>query len=119
VLFYLGDPISRIRQGTPAPVSWEEELGAAIMGVGSALKVSQFLKLADEFRRRSQAELGFGGEVGEADSIDAEVAKDVEVRRAEIRIPMLGSRAKQLDSELAEEASEQLPHRQPVPREVL
>jgi len=37
-------------------------------------------------------------------------------RLAQIRIPMLGSWGKQLDSELAEEAPQELPHRQPVSR---
>lgn len=116
MLFYLGDANPRILQGTKAPLGWEDEFGAPITGVRPALEVSQLLKLADEFRRRSQAELGLGGEVSEADSIDTEVAEDVEVRLAQIRIPMLGSWGKQLDSELAEEAPQELPHRQPVPR---
>jgi hypothetical protein len=115
-LFYLRDAIPRVLQSTKTPMGWEDEFGAAITGVLPALEVSQLLKLADEFRRRSQAELGLGGEVSQADSIDAEVAEDVEVRLAQIDIPMLGSWGKQLDSELAKEATEELPHRQPVPR---
>jgi len=116
VLFYLRDAIPRILQGTKTPTGWEDELGAPIAGVRAALEVSEPLKLADELRRRSQAELGLGGEVGEADSIDADIAEDVEVRLAQGRIPMLGSWGKQLDPELAEEAPQELPHRQPVPR---
>ena len=116
MLFYLRDAIPRILQSTKAPLGWEDELGAAITGVRPAIEVSQLLKLADELRRRGQAELGLGGEVSKADSIDAEVAEDVEVRLAQIRIPMLGSWGKQLDSELAEEAPQELPHRQPVSR---
>jgi hypothetical protein len=116
VLFYLRDAIPRVLQGTKTPMGWEDELCAAITGVRAALEVSQLLKLADELRRRSQAELGLGGEVGEANALDAEVAEDVEVRLAQIRIPMLRSWGKQLDSELAEEAPQELPHRQPVPR---
>ena len=119
VLFYLRDAIPRILKGTQAPPGWEDELGAAIPGIRPAIEVSQVLKLADELRRRSQAELGLGSEVGEADSIDADVAEDVEVRLTQIRIPMLGSWSKQLYAELAEEASQELPHRQPVSGEVV
>jgi hypothetical protein len=119
VLFYLRDAIPGVLQGAKAPLGWEDELGTAITGVWPAVEVSQLLKLVDELRRRSQAELGLGGEVSKADSIDAEVAEDVEVRLAQIRIPMLRSWGKQLDSELAEEAPQELPHRQPVSRYVL
>jgi hypothetical protein len=119
VLFYFRDAIPRDLQGTTTPIGWEDELCAAITAVRAALEVSQLLKLAHELGHRSQAELGLGGEVGEADAIDAEVAEDVEVRLAQIRIPMLGSWGKQLDSELAKEAPQELPHRQPIPRELL
>jgi hypothetical protein len=116
VLFDLGDTVPRVLQGTKTTMGREDEFGAAITGVRPALEVSQLLKLADELRRRSQAELGLGSEVRKTDSIDAEVAEDVEVRLAQIRVAVLGSWGKQLDPELAEEAPQELPHRQPVSR---
>ena len=115
-MLYLRDAIPRVLQSTKTPNGREDELRAAIASVWAALEVPQILKLADELRRRSQAELGLGGEVGEADALDPEVAKDVEVRLAQIRISMLPCWGKQLDPELAEEASQELPNGQPISR---
>ena len=119
MLFNLRHPIPSVLQGSTSPIGREDELGAAITGVRPAFEVSQVLKLAHELRGRSEAELGFGGEVSEANPLDAEVAEDLEVRFAKIRVPMLGSRSKQLDSELSQQAPEELAHRQTVTGQVL
>jgi hypothetical protein len=119
MLFDLRDSIPSILKGTKAPIGWEDELGAAITGVRPAFEVSQILKLAHELRGCSKAELGLGRKVSQADPLDAEVAEDLEVRLAQIRVPVLGSRGKQLDSELPQQAPQELAHRQAVMGQVL
>ena len=113
MLLDLRDTVAGVLEGTKTPQGWEDEFGATIAGVRSALEVSQLLELADELRGRSEAELRLGGEVGQTDTVNADVAKDVQVRLS------LGSRGEQLDSEFAQEAPDELAHRESVLRQVL
>ncbi|GAC1319063.1 MAG: hypothetical protein NVSMB22_01650 [Chloroflexota bacterium] len=72
------------------------------------------LQFVDQFRGCGKAELRPRGEVGETDPVDADVAKDLEVRLSKVCVAMVGGRGKKLESKLAEQADEQLTDGQPA-----
>jgi hypothetical protein len=90
VFLDLGDPVPRGVERLPAAAGREDQLRAPVGRVGTAFQVAEPLQLANQFRRGGQAQLGAGGQLGEPDAVDPHVAEDVQVRRPQVGVAVLG-----------------------------
>jgi hypothetical protein len=106
--FDLGDSIARVVECRPSFGRRENELGATVMRIRSTLEVAKALQLIDQFGGRRETQLRIGREVGQADSVDADVAEDMQVRFADVSVAaVLGSR-EQVSPERGKQADEEL-----------
>ena len=94
----------------------DDEFGPTVRGIGAAVEVAERHELVHEFRRRCEAELSTGGEVGEADVAGGDVAEDLHVRFADVAVAEIGPRGSELDPELVQQSDEQLSDRLAVLR---
>ena len=81
-------------------------------------EVAEVLELVDEFGAGGQAQLCLGGEVGQADAVDADVAPHLEVGEADVEEPAVCFRTgEELGPELEEQPDEDLADGETVGRE--
>jgi hypothetical protein len=108
-LFEFGDGLSGGVEDLAAFAGWEDQLCSAVGGVGSPFEVAEVLEFVDEFRASGQAELRFGGEVGQPDAVDADVAPHLEVGEADVEELAVGlCVGEELGPEVVEQPAKEL-----------
>lgn len=105
-LLYLGNSIPRCVEGVPPPPGGIDQLGSAVGGIGVAFQVAPGLQVVDQLGGRGWTQLRAGGEVGEPDAVDADVAEDLKVCLAQVVEACLGCRRQQLGAELSQQPAE-------------
>ena len=92
----LGNPVPRVVERSPAATGREDQLRPPVLRVGAAFQLAELLQLADQLRGGGQAQLRPGGQLGEPDAVDTDVAEDVQVRRPQVGVAVLGGGSGQL-----------------------
>ncbi|HSP39707.1 MAG TPA: hypothetical protein VLR26_18360 [Frankiaceae bacterium] len=82
MLLDLGNAIPGSVEGASPALGGIDQLGAAVGRIRPSIQIPQALEVVDQLGGRSRAELRPRGELGQADAIDADVPKDLKVRKA-------------------------------------
>jgi hypothetical protein len=114
VLLDLGDPVAGVVEYLPAAPGREDQFRPPVARVWAAFQVTELLQLADQPGGRGEAQLRPGGQIGQPDAIDADVAEDVHVRLPHVGVAVRCSGGEQLDPELAQQPAKELADGEPV-----
>ena len=108
-LFELGHSLSGGVEGLAAFSGREDQLCPTVGGIGTPFEVAEMLELVDELGAGSKAQLRLGGEVGQPDAVDTEVAPHLEVGETDVDEPAVYLRTgEKLRPELVEQPAEDL-----------
>ena len=118
VLLDLGDPITGVAESLPSARCRKDQLRPPVGGIRSALEIAELLQIADQLRGGAEAQLRSGCQLGQPDTIDADIAEDVQVRFADVGVAVLVRRREQFDAELSQQPAQELADRQAVGRQI-
>ena len=93
----------------------EDQFGPAVSGVGAAFEIAQPCRSLTS-SEVVQAQLGPGGKVGEAHTVDPDIAEDVQVRLPQVGVSLLDRGREQLGAELPQQPAQQLADGLPIGR---
>jgi len=99
MLLDLGDPIAGVAESLSSARCRKDQLRPPVGGIRSAFQIAELLEIAHQLRGGAQAQLRPGRQLGQPDTIDADVAEDVQVRFADVGVPVLVRRCEQFDTE--------------------
>ena len=113
MLFDFGDPVASVVECCAAAGGREDQFGPSVGGVRPAFHIPELLQVVDQFGGGGEAQLGAGGELGQPDAVDAEVAEDLQVRHLQVGITAVGCGLEQLGPEVPQQPSQRLPDGEP------
>jgi hypothetical protein len=114
LLFDLGNAIAGVVECSPSFGRREDQLRAAIRGIGPAFQIAEALQLIDEFGGRREAQLRVACEMGQPDSADPDIAENMQVRFPDICVTTVLGGREQVSPECCQQADQQLTDGQPI-----
>jgi hypothetical protein len=112
--FDFRDAITSVAERSPSPQGGEDQFSAPVRRIWPAFKIAQPLQLIHEFGRRRQAQLSVSGKTSEPNPLNSDVAKNMQMRLADIPVTAILRSREQVAPKRRKQANQQLTDGKPI-----